>query len=489
MAITKLQSSRDFFRVWFFWKKQAILVFFLIVGLVMLYAYTVTPVYETTAQILVLPKTNEGEVISTGGDDQKIMPVSKEDISTEMELLSSNNVLRETVEFFGSDGMKLVKMEKGLFDKITAPVFSVLQGLLETLKLTSTPGSKLGNQISFLKNSITIEPVIDSDLILVSLQAQRPERVTLVLNQLLSAYLKYRNTVYTQKGGTQFYDDQAEDYKVKLDLAERTLKNFQKQSNIVNLKIQNQANIDLLTKLINELKLIEIEYEEGMSKILTLKRNIEEDTSILHLTREMRNIPAIVELEKGIVPILIKRSEIHKTFTETSREYKAIDSQIKMLRNEIRYEIVKAIKTDELEIGSKKIKIEALRNKIVFLKAEAKEFSQNEKKHRELERQVKLYKDSYVLYTKKTENAKINSKKKKRNLANVTITSEPTTPEKPNFPNRLLMLVLSIFFGSFAALCTPFIIESIDTRIKTVDDVEEMLKLPVISSFPDVNHT
>ncbi len=158
-----------------------------------------------------------------------------------------------------------------------------------------------------------------------------------------------------------------------------------------------------------------------------------------------------------------------------------------MLRGEVRHEIEKAIKTDELELESKKIQIEALKNKINFLKNEANEFSQREKKHKELERHVKLYRDSYLLYTTKTENAIIDSKKQERNLANVTIAAEPTIPERPAFPNRLLMLVLSMFFGSFAALCTPFIIESIDTKIKTVDDVEVMLKLPVISSYRDVN--
>ena len=487
MAITKLQSPRDFFRIWFFWKRQAVFIFFIIIGLVMFYAYTVTPRYESTAEVLVLPKTNEGKVISTGVDDQKILSVTSEDIYTEMELIGSNYVLKTTVDFFGPDGLNLLKTEKSLFDKIVSSVKAVFQSILQILKLTHAPSSKLGGQIILLKNSLTIEPIIDSNLILISLRAEKSEKTTLVLNKLISIYMRYRDTVYTQEDGKQFYADQAKDYEIKLDQSERELKLFQKQWNIVNLQIQNQANIDLLTILLNELKLLEIEYEGGLSKILILKGNIKKDASILYLTKEMRDIPAIVELEKGIVPILIKRSEISKNFVKSSREYQSVNDQIAMLRGEVRHEIEKAIKTDELELESKKIQIEALKNKINFLKNEANEFSQREKKHKELERHVKLYRDSYLLYTTKTENAIIDSKKQERNLANVTIAAEPTIPERPAFPNKLLMLVLSIFFGSFAALCTPFIIESIDTKIKTVDDVEVMLKLPVISSYRDVN--
>ena len=267
------------------------------------------------------------------------------------------------------------------------------------------------------------------------------------------------------------------------------LQEFQKKGNIVNLQIQNQANIDLLTKLNNDLQLLEIKYEEDESKIAALKKVIRDDPSIIHLTKEMRTIPAIFELEKGIVPILIQRTEISKTFVETSREFQSINRQIKMLRDEIRYEVEKAIKTDELELGSMKIKINALKKRIDFLKAEANEFNQKEKTHQELARQVKLYTDSYLLYTNKTENSKINSQKRDRNLANVIISSEPTIPEKPVSPNRLRLLILSIFVGLFAALFAPFVLETIDTKIKTIDDVEELLELPVICSFSNVNKT
>ncbi|MDP2105703.1 MAG: hypothetical protein Q8J76_06880, partial [Desulfobulbaceae bacterium] len=64
MAITRLQSARDFCRIWFFWKKQGVFVVLVIVGLAMIYAYSASPQYESRAQVLVLPNTYEGEVIS-----------------------------------------------------------------------------------------------------------------------------------------------------------------------------------------------------------------------------------------------------------------------------------------------------------------------------------------------------------------------------------------------------------------------------------------
>ena len=51
---------------------HAAAVFLLIIAAVMLYAYMATPEYESTAEILVLPKTNEGAVISSGLDESRI---------------------------------------------------------------------------------------------------------------------------------------------------------------------------------------------------------------------------------------------------------------------------------------------------------------------------------------------------------------------------------------------------------------------------------
>jgi len=80
------------------------------------------------------------------------------------------------------------------------------------------------------------------------------------------------------------------------------------------------------------------------------------------------------------------------------------------------------------------------------------------------------------------------SEKAKRNIANVSIASAPTVSGKPVFPNRIAMLFVSIFLGTFMAMATPFLLESMDNKLKTVDDVEALLKLPVICSFSNLDN-
>lgn len=487
MAITKLESTRDFFRIWFFWKRQAVLVFLVIVGVIMFYAYTTTPLYESIAQILVLPKTNESEVISAGIVENRVLPVTKNEISTEMEILGSDPVLRSTVKSFGEKGIDLNIAEKSFVSNISSFISSIPKVLLITLKLKNPSGSRLDRQVSFLRSSLVITPVIDSKIITVTLQAQKPKEAAAVLNKILKFYLAHRNEVYNQQEGIDFYTEQTSKFREKLSHAEDKLHEFQKNWNIVNMGLQNEASIGLLTKLTIELKMLEISYDGGIARTKMLKRNLLDDTQSISLTKEMRAMPIIIELQKGIVPLLVKRSDISRNFTKSSREFQSINSQVKMLQGEIRLEIEKAIKTDELESKSLKIEYESLKKRIAQLVSEANFFNQKQKILQELQSQVDLYRESYILYRGKTETTKVSSDKNNLHISNVNISSTPNIPERPVSPNRFAMLIFSLLFGAFMGVVTPFLLESMDTKLKTIDDIEELLGLPVVCNYSEVS--
>ena len=486
MAITKLHSSRDFFRIWFFWKKQAIIIFLLIVGAVMFYAYTTSPVYKSTAKIVLLPRTNQDVIITAGQDEkQLIRTATREDINTEIELIRSDKVLEETVKSFENGGMKLGTTDKGIFETITGAVKGLFNNILILVGLKGEPLSPLESQVASLRGSLETEAIFRSNMILVSLKAKNPESAVTVLSKLLQVYVKYHNEIFSVDEGERFYDDQTNVYRSKLEQAEKELKEFQRRLGIVDLEKQNQANIDLLTDLTKELHLIEIAYDQAKSRIDILKSSLQNSEEVL-VTKEMRTIPAIVELEKGIVPLRIRRSEISKTFTVTSREYQQMSDQIELIQNEIKNEIVKALKTDELELQSLGMKRKSLEEKIFQLESTAGEFKENEKRLQALRRNVEFHKNNYLLYAAKTEDSRIYSERKNRNMANVSIADQPREARRPISPNKMLLFSLSLYLGLFAALCVPFILEALDHKLKTADDVEGQLSLPVISSYQEV---
>jgi len=485
MPLTRLHSPRDFFRVWFFWKTQAVIAFFAIVGLVMFYAYVCTPEYESTAKIVLLPSTDEASVISAKENIARILPVSPQQVNTEIELIYSDDILRQTVKSFGDDtGLGLGS--KTVFGAVADFIKGIISKVMVITGLKFAPSSRLGHEVELLKDSLEVECTPDSNIIFVTLRSENPKSAAVVLNRLLDVYVKHHNKVFTQEGGVKFFSEKWLEYEKALREAESELKKLQKDSSIVNLAEQNRTNIELLGEFTKRLNYMEVSYDAAASRINLLKKALAKDANHTVITKEMRDIPAIVELEKEIVPLLVKRSAISKSFTRASREYRDIDSQIAMLRGEIRNKVKDAIRTDELELDSLRAKKESLTNKIAILKKNAIELDQKERALQDLKRKIELYRKNYTLYASKTENARVYAEGSKRNLANVSIAERAYVPEKPVYPNRLLFLFVSLFFGLFVAIFLPFVLESFDSRLKTSDDVMALLSLPVVSSFPDV---
>jgi uncharacterized protein involved in exopolysaccharide biosynthesis len=485
MALTKLFTMRDFLWVWFFWKTQAVLTFLMIVGTAILFSYITTPKYESTAKILILPRTSEGLIITAGSDEKRIAPVSNEDINNEIALLTSEAVIKDTLRSFENGSMDLRVETRGWHKKIVGFTMKQLNEALIFLGLKERLSS-FDSKVRLLENSLNVEPVIFSNIVVARLLAENAKAAPVVLTRLLEVYKKHHDKAFTKTESIAFFQDQTTDYRKKLLDAEKKLKEFKKTWNIVDIEKQNEASLELIADLDQELKLIEISGDESHNKIDILKKALKSNSNKTVIAKEMRTIPVIVELEEGLVPLLIKRSEILKRYTPLSREYRNINSQIEIIRGEIKNEITKAIKTDELELDSLRVKQKALEEKIDNLRKKTSLMSQKKMELKELEREIELYRQNYMLYASKTEDTRIYGERQKRDLANVSIVNGATVPVVPVFPKRLLILLVSIFVGFFAALGMPFLLEALDRRLKTAKDAKDQLDLPVICSFPEM---
>ncbi|OGL44890.1 MAG: hypothetical protein A2W05_06445 [Candidatus Schekmanbacteria bacterium RBG_16_38_10] len=497
MSLKTLHSTKDFFRVWFTWKKHALLAFCFIVGAIMLFSYVYTPTYRSTAKILLLPKTSEGSVLSTGGREDA-RPVSQssvsiEDINSEIELLTSDEVFRNTVASFVkkepgiavSGDMGLKSKRTSWSDKMMDYIKYALNETLIFLKL-KTRMTLFDSYVALLGDSLEIEPVAASNIILVNLEAEVPKATQVVLDKLLDVYIAHHNEAYTKTEGVQFFEDQSATYRERLAVAETDLKKLQKRWDIIDLARQKDTNITLLSELSHKLIDVKTSYDVLKNRIEELREFVKQNAKDVVITSDMRNIPAIVELEKSIVPLLVKRAEIMNNFMPSSKEYSNIESQISILRDEVKKEIDNAMKAEELEFKILHVKMGSLQNKIRQLQEETNTLNQVEKQHHDMDREIELLNKNYKLYAAKTEDARIHRQSLKLDLANVSIANKATLPLKPFFPNRVLMLILSVFVGIFAALGTPFILEFLDHAIKIPDDVVEFLSLSVVCNLPEV---
>jgi len=71
-------------------------------------------------------------------------------------------------------------------------------------------------------------------------------------------------------------------------------------------------------------------------------------------------------------------------------------------------------------------------------------------------------------------------------IENVQIVDKAVVPTNPEKPKKLLNIAIAFVLGLMVSIGIAFFIEYLDNTIKTPDDVEKYLELPVLAVIPDI---
>ena len=93
--------------------------------------------------------------------------------------------------------------------------------------------------------------------------------------------------------------------------------------------------------------------------------------------------------------------------------------------------------------------------------------------------------ETYQLYAKKQEEARINDALDEQKISNVSIAEAPSVPKTPNNRNKLLAVVLSLGIGCGICGASVFLSEMNRKTFVTPDELETFARVPVLSTVPN----
>lgn len=115
---------------------------------------------------------------------------------------------------------------------------------------------------------------------------------------------------------------------------------------------------------------------------------------------------------------------------------------------------------------------------------EQKDLSGKEIKLAQLKRNVTTSEEIYMMFRKRFHEASILEAEKARD---VTIVERATVPSSPIRPNVNFNILIGIFSGLLIGLVLAFVNESFDTSIGRIEDIESLLKVPVLGIIPSTS--
>ena len=70
------------------------------------------------------------------------------------------------------------------------------------------------------------------------------------------------------------------------------------------------------------------------------------------------------------------------------------------------------------------------------------------------------------------------------NVDSVSVVDQATAPLNPSGPKRTLYVAVAFLAGLFAAVAIVVLVDMLNTKVRSAEDVEELLGVPVIGRMP-----
>ena len=445
--------------------------------------------YESRMKILVkntrsdVPITPEQTVGTPGNSFDN--DVSENQINSEIELLTSEDLLKQVVT------------ECGLYGGGSS--LSSKLGLREAPRSQATQVEEAAKQLA---KDLVITPVKKANIIEVKYASKSPEKAAAVLRKLGDLYLEKHVKLHRPPGTYEFFKTQADQSEAQLQDAEKRLSSFQQSMNVVSLTQQKDQTVLKLTEAKSKLLDTETLLREVSDRIAKVQQQLETlAPRVVTQSRALPNQYSAERLNTLIVELQNRRTQLLTKFRADDRLVKEVDQQLKNTRvaldkasketateqstdlNPLRQTLEAELSRDKVDQAGAAGRHEMLVGQVKDYETQLSRLEGITAEYEDLSRQKKESGDNYQLYKKKEEEARITDELDQSKITNVSVAEAPVQSQIPVKPNRPLNMILGVFLGVLLSIGSVVIAEFLRDTVLTPRELELLTGQKVLASL------
>ena len=343
--------------------------------------------------------------------------------------------------------------------------------------------------IEKLQRSIKVNRAKDANIVEIAYEDKDPALSALVVNHVVENYIKHRAELFKNTHAYKFFDDQIKLTAEKLDKLEADEARFLQQQRVIKPEEQSlillkkigdfeQALTQVRTERIGKearLRIIKEQMVKGGDAIIPATES-SNSTSRERYLSDLKSRLAQLEVELGALLTQYKPSYhlVHRKNVE-----------IEVIRKKISAEVEQVMREEDAGIHALVAEEQEYERKISELTKQMNDLAVKRFKVEKLARGIDDNREVYSMLMKQREEARI-SMAKQDQVSQVKILSAAVVPFRPAKPNRPLLLTLGLLVAIVASFGTVGFIDYYDRTVKSVDDVQKCLDLPVLASVEEV---
>lgn len=453
--------------------------FIVIVGLTTAVSMILRPEYESTSQVFV---GNQPTLMNPLGDNSDRISEIYLNYQTQVNLLGNKRLARRVID------------ELDLGNHIN---FETIQGSISSkIKVRSTlipfasPLKTIENNdyiydakiLDWYMHNLSIEPVRDSSLINIRFTGYNPELVTQIVN--MHAQIAIEDAVQEHqkqaKNTLDWIKSQIEKQRFEVEKSQEALYLFKKKNNVLSMEDNQSSFSREMNELSNALLRAQTERITKQAAYFQLKDIIKDKKDAL-LMPEISNFSVIQNLRNELIGLQSTKVEMSTKYGPKHPKMINLSQGIEQIIMEIEKEVDRQIVIigGELE---RAFKIEkSLFESLDEQKKKAIELGEDSIQFEVLKQQSNTSQDIYNLLLKQAEQLGLSSAIINSNLR---ISERAEIPIKPILPDLVLNVEIAIFLALLLGVGLAFLIDSLDTSIKTSTDINVRLGMPILGIIP-----
>lgn len=421
---------------------------------------------------------------------------------------------------YQSDSLLRIKQQKGLGDSILASLPSgnttgdkqrmmtdaeILKSrnvVLPVIEATEEPdkNGKLPTYEAYVQGHIVTKPYKDTEILQVSVTGKSPEQAQQANDLLVQGFIQRLTDLShaEQKDTREFLEQRLGDAKEELTKAEDKLQKYQAENKMYSTDDQMKQITDKLNLVDKEKAANQLDLEAAQAGLSSVNGQLQSAGV------SIADSPAIQQYKTQLAQLEGTRASYVGKYTDEHPKVQEVDNQIAKARQSLNEEIGKIVAQqapssspvqqglladkfkNEAAIAVAKSKQSALDAMDAENEKLIESLPEKEEGYVRVKRDVDVTNEIYVMLAKRLEEAKIAEVMVPNE---VQVVDEATLPEKPVKPRKVLVMAIMTVLGLLVGIGSVVAHAMLYRKIRTAEDVEKELGLPVLGMIPDADTT
>ena len=469
--------KKELLTILFIRKRMILAVTLVIFASSVFIAFFWPPTYASYGSVLVKVKKPAKNPEELERSQISYSAVTKEDLAAEVEILTSHDVIKKTLDHIKENKMAL----KG------AEGFSPLKYLRNLMasvkkKLFSTASLPIDKEIYEIREDLHTEVVPFSNVIEVTYYHSDQRYAVAFLDALLHQYINYRMQIYYPEETTDFFAGQTEALSEQLEKKRLNWIDTVERNRIAEPAKEIESNLQVKKDLEAQLATIENAAIEKKFSIKYLDEALEKDGIQFFSFIDRLSI---ANLSGSLQKLYGEYSTLLRTYKPSSEKALPVEKQLMKDLAILRAEVQSYRDSLAIELEGLDRKILKTRSSIKSISDRNVELQKQNITSQKIAMEMELLKLSYETFSKRKEEAVHGSTGPTASYMSILSRAFPSNG--PIFPRKHIVLPLGLVVGFITGCCFGFIQEHFDHTFKQISDVERYAGLPVIFSIGDMS--